>query len=82
MAKKKRKNGTEKLTREEIEYLCWGYSVGGHYFGEPEPFESKDQAAAAWRNHAAAVREAFKGDFQDSEYSEPWAAREFEGPAG
>ena len=92
MAKKRRKHGTE-LTPEELEYLCCGYTVGGKYFGDPEPFASEQQAAEAWRNHADEVWKAFhakearevrealhaSGDYQDSR---PWAARVFERAAG
>ena len=81
MAKKKRKRGTE-LTPAELEYLCRGDTVDGEFFGDMEPFESEQQAAAAWRNHAAAVWEAFHAEYKDDEDDEPWAARVFKRAAG
>ena len=86
MMAKKRRKGTE-LTAAELEYLCCGYTVDGRYFGDPEPFESEQQAAEAWRNHAAEVWKAFHadevtlraaGEYQDG----PWAARVFKRAAG
>ena len=82
--KKRRKHGTE-LTPEELEYLCWGHTVAGEYFGEPEPYKSEQQAAEAWRNHSDEVREAYDADDRREALhaeSEPWAARVFKRAAG
>ena len=82
MAKKRRRHGTE-LTPKELQYLCWGYTVAGRYFGAAEPFESEERAEEAWNNHADAVWEAFHADdrrealLAAGEYQEPWAARVF-----
>ena len=89
MAKKRRKHRTE-LTPEEKEYLCHGYTVAGEYFGAPEPFESEERAAAAWRDHADEVWKAFHADdvrkarlaAGEDQESEPWAARVFKRAAG